>query len=383
MLERKLQLLAKIQTVAMTAESLAAADGKTRVDVGMGFEPQEPAIKRDIARASLSPLGVLVGEKGGAITAISEINTPDDMTQFPEQEPILRACGLTITATRRIPIGAITAGPIARGATMTGGVSGATGRVLIDTVNGAAHIYFAPITGTFQAEALTFSGGASATSSAVSAVYGARANPNSTFPDFVTAELQNDGYAWSIRDAMGNMAFDVEASKQGKFKFALMGAKNVFGDKAMTASIAFDTGEPPILQAASLKIGSFSPVFSKVGFDMNNKTVYRKDGNADTTGIRGARIQDREPRLKVTVEHELAATFDYFGGYEAQTKYAVKFQIGTTVGKRFFFFAPTAQLAAPPSLGSLDGIRGLDLEFLLTSLVAVQGSDGEFELLWL
>ena len=152
----------------------------------------------------------------------------------------------------------------------------------------------------------------------------------------------------------------------------------------MTTGIAFDVGNPPLLQNSSLKIGSFLPVFSKIGFDMGAKLIYRKDGNAaGNTGLRGARIVDRGPRLKITVEHELAATFDFFGAYDAQTTYALKFQIGTTVGKRFFHFSPAAQIANPPTLSSLEGIRGIELEFLLTSTAQVQGADGEFEWLWL
>lgn len=385
MLTRKLQFLAKIQSVAGTAETLAAADGKTRIDVGMAFEPQEPPIKREIARDTLSPIGMLVSTKAGMITLTSEINTPDVMTNLPEQEPLLRASGLTITATRRIPIGAISGGPMTRGATLTGGTSAATGRLLLDSVNGVAHLYYAPITGSFTSgEVITASGGGTATSSAVSAVYGARANPTSNFVDFITCEFQNDGFAWSLRDAMCNMAFDIEASKQGKFKFTPLGAKVTWGDKAMTTGIAFDTGEPPILQNAGLTIGSFQPVFSKVGFDMNNKVVLRQSGNAvGNTGIMGARINDREPKLKITIEHDLASVKDWFANYDAQTKEAIKFQCGTTVGKRFLFFAPAGQLMNPPSLGDLEGIRGLELEFLLTSTAQIQGSDGEFEALWL
>lgn len=386
MLTRKLQFLAKIQSVAGTAETLAAADGKSRIDVGMAFEPQEPPIKRDIARDTLSPIGMLVSTKAGMITVTSEINTPDTMTNLPEQEVLLRCSGITITAARRIPIGAISSGPMSRGATLTGGTSLATGRLLIDSANGVSHLYYAPISGSFQSgEVITASGGGTATSSAVSAVYGARGNPTSNFTDVMTCEFQNDGFAWSLRDAMCNMAFDIEASKQGKFKFTPLGAKVTWGDKAMTTGISFDTGEPPILQNAGLTIGtSFQPVFSKVGFDLNNKVVLRQSGNAaSNTGIVGSRINDREPKLKITVEHDLASVKDYYSIYDAQTKEPIKFQNGTTVGKRFFFFAPSAQLANPPSLGDLDGIRGLELEYLLTSTAQIQGSDGEFEMLWL
>lgn len=384
MLERVQQFLAKIQTVPGTPETLAAADGKVRVDVGVQFEAKAPPIKREIATSNFSPIGLLVGEKGGGIALVTEINTPDIMTGLPEHEALLRSCGLTVTPTRRIPIGAISTGPMLRNATITGGTSSATGRLLVEATNGDTHLYYAPISGSFTSgEVITASGGGTATSSAVSAVFGARANPV-TPSEIITCEFQNDGFGYSLRDCMSNVSFDVEASMQGKFKFSPMGVKSAWGTKALTSGIAFDTGEPPLLQASSLKIGSFAPVFSKVGFDLGAKQVYRKDANAvGNTGLRGAYIVDRDPRLKMTVEHELTATFDFFGGYDAQTKYPVKFQIGTVPGKRFFHYSPAAQLASAPTLSSLDGIRGLELEFLLTSSAQVQGADGEFEWLWL
>ena len=164
-----------------------------------------------------------------------------------------------------------------------------------------------------------------------------------------------------------------------------MGAKVTWGTKAMTTGITFDIGVPPILQDSSLRMNTtFAPVFSKIGFDMNNKVVYRRDGNqVGNTGIRGSRINDRDPRFKITVEHELQAVFDFYALYEANTVFPVKFQIGTVVGKRFFGFFPEAQFAGAPTLSDLEGIRGLECELLCTSSAQLQGSDGDFEFLWL
>ena len=384
-LTRKSQFLAKIQSVAGTAETLAAADGKVRVNVGMGFDYQAPKIVRDIARASLSPLGMIASTKAGAITLRTEINTPDTMTSLPEHETLLRASGHVVDVVKRIAIGAITSGPISRGATLTGGTSSGTGRLVLDATNGDTHLYYVPISGTLQSgEVITGTGGATCTSSGAPASYGASVRPLSTFPDFITARYENDGYAWSVRDAVADMSFEIEASKQGFFDFAILGAKGTFGTLAMTSSISYDTGEPPILQNAGLTIGSsFQPVFSKVSFAQNNKNVLRQNGNAaGTTGIEGARITGREPKFKITLEHVVAATKDFFANYDASTKEAIKFQCGTTVGKRFFFFAPLAEISALP-IGDAEGIRTLEVEFLLTSTASVQSADGEYEMLFL
>lgn len=384
LLTRKLQFLAKIQSVAGTAETLAAADGTTRVEVGVGMDYQAPKIIRNIARSSLSPLGMIASTKAGMITLVSEITCPDVMTAFPEQEPLLRSSGMIVTALKRIAVGAISGGPMLRNATLTGGTSTATGRLVKDTVTGEGFLSYMPISGTFASgEVITASGGGTATSSAVPTVFGASAQPVSVFNDFITAELQNDGFAWSIRDAFSNMAFDVEASKQGKFKFTPLGAKSVFGTKAMTTGITFNVGQPPILQNATLTIGSFSPVFNKVSFDMKNKVVLRQDGNAPgNTGIQGARITMREPTIKINLEFGLQVDKDWYANYDSSLKEAIKFQIGTAVGSRFFFFAPSAEIMTAP-LGDTEGIRSIDVDFLLTPATTLQNGDGDFELLWL
>jgi hypothetical protein len=382
-LDRLQQVLAKIQTVEMTAETLAAADGKPRVDVGVAFEPQEPPIIREVARDVLSPIGILVGEKAGGITLVSEMNTPDTMTNLLEQEALIRSCGNTVTALRRIAIGAITAGPIARNATGTGATSSATVRAVVDHVNGVAFLNYAPISGSLgAAEVINWTGGASCTTAGASAAYGCRVNPISSSFETITEEFQNDGFAWSIRDAMGNLSFDIDASKMGKWKFAHMGAKGTWGTKAMTTGITQDTGNPPILQDASLKIGSFLPVFSKVGFDKANKVVLRKDGNAPgNTGIRAARIDGCEPKVTITVEHELASVFDFYTSYESLTKHDLRFRLGTVAGKQILFFAGEAQFAETPKPTKLEGIVGLDLVFSLTASAKLQGANGEWEIL--
>ncbi len=378
---RKSQILVKVESVAGTAETLAAADGKTRVYVGAAANYEAPKEKRDIARATLTNTGMLSSTKAIPMSFKAEINTPDLITDTLEYAAALQACGLGITALKRIPIGAITGGPVLRGATMTGVTSAATGRVVKKAVTGDTHVYFAILTGTFQAEALTFTGGATATSSAISAAYGWRVNPVSSSMKTVTARYEEDGYQWTTRGAMGNLTAEFQASRAGMFEFSLNGPKSGYGDQTLTSSIVFNSNEPPILQDATLLLGSYAPVFRSINFDMGNNVVLRENGNAaGDSGFETARITSREPKLTIVLEHDSAATYDFFGTLDANTKVAVGFRLGSVAGRSIHFYADLAQMNQL-GMEDSDGIRNLSVDFSLTGLST--SSEDEFEMLFI
>lgn len=380
-LVRKAQVLVKVESVAGTAESLAASDGKTRIYVGAAASYEAPKEKRDIARASLTPLGMLSSTKAIPMTFRSEVNTPDLITDGLEYAAALQACGLGITALRRIPVGAITGGPIARGATITGGVSTATGRVVRKATTGDPYIYFAPLTGTFQAEAITATGGASCTSSGVSAVWGWRVNPVSSSFQTVTARYEEDGYQWTARGAMGDLTAEFQSSRAGMFEFSLNGPKSSYGDQDMTSSIAFNEEEPPIMQNAGLFLGTFFPVYRSINFALGNNVVLRENGNAaGDSGFETARITGREPKLTIVLEHASVSDYDFFGNFDANTKIATGFRVGSTAGKIFEFYGDYAQIESI-GMEDNDGIRNLSLAMALTGAAA--SSNDEFEMLFI
>lgn len=363
---RNQQLLAKIQTVAGTFEPLAAADGKGRLLFGAVPDYQAPKEKRNLARNAGTQIGSLSSTKALAFALGYEINTPDDITQVFEYDALIRACGYSSTQYRRIPIGAITAGPVARGATVTDSVSGATGRLEIPAVTGDSHIYLTVLSGTFGANALTFTGGASATASAVSALWGRLIEPVKQ-TEVVSLELQEDGYAWSARDCAGTLTMNFENSKAGSINFAMMGVKNALGKKTMTTGIVYDTEDPPIFQNAMVKIGSWIPVVSKVTFEQGAKVVPRGDANAaGNTGLKGYRVTgERQTKFKVTLEHVDEDTLDMFAAHDASTKYAFQMRCGNVAGKSFWAFADQAEMAVT-SQPDADGIRHAEVELTCT-----------------
>lgn len=466
----KSQIGGRVQDTEGTAETLTAADFKTRLIVGATPEYNAGREPRNIARGTLTKLGSIEGKKSLSIPFSSEINTPDtfnvsdtanldvdtiayqsagvvrvtfnstpdlsgvvdgdyltlnycgdtanngtwlivtvndgsdyvdisirdrtsdandeasdsaavgDIQTNLEYQWALNACGMKVYGMSRIAIGTVTSGPFTHGETVTGDDSGATVRCIIPAANGDSYMYFEPLTGALDSDDTTLTGGTSGATAAVSSatpeVHGYYVQPNSNCQDMATIEYQEDGYAWSARDAMGNVALTCSASQQGFFEFNFQGPRETIGTKALTSSVTRSTEDPPVCKNADLTLGgTFEPVFSQFGFDISNTLALRENGNAaDDTGYEGARITKRDPKFTLTCEHELAATYDFFSILDAGTKVAVEGKIGTSENKQFWFFADEVEFDELP-LGDLDGIRTLEITGTCTGDATASGDD--------
>ena len=468
LLTRKKNVLWRIEDSCGTAETLAAADGISRLTVDSTAEYNAPREDRDLAQATLSRQGTLESTKAININVNSELNTPDTMVLsglvdedvesilyqsgnlikytfagaptmtavaigqyllvhsdakasnngtfviaivgsdyvtvinrsrsdntddvaaastavadicYPiEYAPAIEACSQDINVIRRIAIGAVGSGPFTRNETITQAVSSATGRIVIPAANGDTHMYYQLLTGLFvTGQAIT--GGtsnATATTSSGPASVGFSVVPTSNNQEVITASLETDGYQLTTRTAMGEMGVTFESSKRAMISFALQGAKQSAGDKALTAVTRY-TEQPPILKNASITIGSTIPVVYGMTFAQNNEITLRENANATgDSGFEGARITGRRPTLTINLEWLLAADWDIITAYDAGTDYAISFQLGSVAGKKILFFADEAELSATP-LGENNGIMSADLEFLLKGT----GSNVDREYEWL
>ncbi len=375
---RKIQWLAELQDVQGTPETLIAADGKARILEGLVPEPDMPKEERGIARATLTNLGSLASTEALTLAIGGEINTPDTITAAWEFADTAEACAQSVLAVPRIAIGAITGGPFVRNETVAGGTSTATGRVLMAAANGATHLYLQVLTGTFQSGEVLTGGtsGATATSSSLAVNAGWRIVPKSDDLEFITGKLEMDGFQWTLRDAMGNMSFEAEASMKGTLTFAMQGPLEDEGDQALTASVVQDTEEPPIFQSAGLQLDSFTPVVRSVSFDQQNNVVMRPDANASgTSGYIGSRVTGRDPVSVVNMEFPLAADYDLYTKFRSNTSIAVKYSIGTAEGKRFMAFYDDCQIESMP-ISNDEDIAMCEVTFKLRGT-----SDREYEFL--
>ena len=469
LLTRLKNILWRIEDSCGTAETLAAADGISRLTVDSTAEYNAPREDRDLAQATLSRQGTLESTKAININVNSELNTPDTLVQtgleaevvsainwqsgnlvrysfsgtptlspvsigdylfcnsadeavnngaFPitafsdvndtidvinrgveddtydettnglcdvlnpiEYAPAIEACSQDINVVRKITIGTLT-GNLARNDTITGGTSSATGRVVVPMTAGAGGtLYYQLLTGIFQTgEVITGALAGSATSSSAPSTAGYSVVPKSSNQEAVTVRLEDDGYQWTARSAMGEMSISFESSKKAMISFALQGPKSSTGDQTLTTVTRYSE-QPPILKNASLLIGSTSPVFGGMTFAQNNEITLRPNANATgDSGFETARITGRRPTLTINMEWLLASEFDIITGYDAGTDYAISFNVGTVAGKSVYFYADEAEISAPP-LGDNDGVLSVDLEFLLKG--TGNNVDREYEILFL
>lgn len=381
LLVRKKQLLRKIESVAGTAETLAASDGGVRINVAGALEPDEPVQDRDIARSSLTRLGKLPGEKAGAINYQVEFNTPDSITANPiEMKTDFRACGYTINDAKGISIGSVS-GAYTRGETLTD-ASGNTGRCLIAESTGNTTLFYATISALplQSAELITGSdSGATATSSSASANAGYYVKPVSNNQETATIRLEEDGYQWTVKGAMGNFTGTFEASRAALLDFSLQGPKHSYGDQSLTTGISYQTEQPPIMQGSGLTINGVPVVYHSITVDAGNTVVNRIDGNASDNGFIAAFISGRDPKVTISFEHVVAATLDTFGLLAAGTKVPIAFHVGSAATKKIWVFGDLSQVTNI-SLGDKDGLRTIDVEFSLTGAAA--SADDELEMVF-
>jgi len=464
-LTRKKNILWRIEDTCGAAETLAAADGISRLTVDSSAEYNAPREDRDLAQATLSRFGTLESTKGVNINVNSELNTPDTMVLsglvdedvesilwqsgnlikytfagtptmtavaigqyllvhsdakasnngtfviavvgtdyvtvinrsrsnntddvaasstavadicYPiEYAPAIEACSQDINAIRTFTC-TYTSGTFLRNETITGADSTATGRVLIP-FTATGQIYYELLTGVFQTgEVINSASGGAGASTTGPTTAGYSVVPTSNNQEVITASLETDGYQLTSRTAMGEMGVTFESSKRAMISFALQGAKQSAGDKALTAVTRY-TEQPPILKNASITIGSTIPVVYGMTFAQNNEITLRENANATgDSGFEGARITGRRPTLTINLEWLLAADWDIITAYDAGTDYAISFQLGSVAGKKILFFADEAELSATP-LGENNGIMSADLEFLLKGT----GSNVDREYEWL
>jgi len=315
--------------------------------------------------------------------AIGDIQSP------LEYQAAINASGCEVMGASRIKIGAVTSGPFVVDEVITGHISGSTGRCLLPTANGDAYIYYEPTSLTAMTASDNVLGATSEASGQAGGnnaqVHGYFVRPKSDCSAVATIEYQEDGFAWSARDAVGNFSLTIPASKQAMIEFAMQGPRSVIGTKALTTGVTHYTEAPPISQNAGVTLDlTFEPVWSNITLDIGNNIVYRENGNVDDdTGYEGARISGkRAGKFSITCEHELAAVYDFYAKLAAGTKIAVIGYIGDDQDvKQICYKIRYLELDELPA-GNIENLRTLDVTGTMTG-ANMDSEDYEWELVFL
>jgi len=372
LLQRKRQVLGKLEENCGTFETPDAIDGKLRVQVAPSITPDVTLNERGIASASLSQFKDIIGELTATATFSSELAGSGSVSTEPECSAYLQACGMEKLTLSSASIGAVTSGPFIAGEIVDDGSGNEA--IVLPAEDGDSTIYFAVTTGTIE-DADTLTGqtsGASATLSSAPAAAGFLYRPTSSVFNAISLQHEEDGYVKKLKGCMGTFTISAESSMKGMIEFEFNGSIESFGDGAFTSGITYNDTVPPILQSAEVAFddgtaGEYSPVLTSVSLDIGNEVVLRKDAN-NPTGIKAAMITARAPSASFDPEMTLATNYDFFDKYFNGTPISLQFKLPGTAGNTIEVYAARGQIAGAGD-GERDGITTLDLSMNLKRIV--------------
>jgi len=343
MLSRRRQLAVKIETQEGVAESVSAIDAKLLVyDPKVGFDVE--MFERNPARRSFSPLGKIPGKRPATLSYRLEMRGSGSAIILPEWAKLFASCGLEANELRSMGIGAVTGGPFLHTEYITGGTSGAVGRVVIRTANGVTSIYFVPVSGTFQSGetiAGAISGATSVTSSAPVQA-GFILHPVSDEIPSVTQGLYEDGMRKLIKGARGKLKLNFKSGDPAMADFEFQGVEAGVTDEPLLEDVSYETTKPPAFLNALFSVDGFSARIEAMDLDLSNTLVPRDDVN-DDRGILSFAITGRNFQGSFNPEMVKAAEHDFHAKLFSGAELLIDFTLGSIAGNKFRLYIPKAQ----------------------------------------
>lgn len=380
MLTRRRQLAAKIETEEGTLETLTKDDAKLIIENPI-VDIDPPMHERAPVGSSLTKVGDIAGKRIASLSFSMKLRGSGLAAQDAEWFKLLRGCGWKTSALSIISIGPVTGGPFLHGETITGGTSGATGRVVIETADGAASLYFVPISGTFQQAEVITGGTSGATTNTASdpSDAGRELKPISdpdTVPSLSLASFE-DGVKKSLKGVRGKVKLNFKTGEPTVMEFEYNGAFAGIVDESLLTDVTHETTIPPCLLNAFLSIGGFPVKASEVEIDWANTLGPRDDVN-EAEGVLSYVISDRKPAGSFMSEMEKLAGHDFIGKWIAGDKMVLDVTVGSQAGNKFRFYIPKAQYTKVAD-EDREGIAGVRASFLLTG--SLEPGDDELTIL--
>lgn len=373
MLTRLRNIAGKIEANEGVAETLAAADAKTFVyNQKVNFNPE--LFPRNIERNKFGAQPHLVGKRPGSMPFDIELKATGVNQTTPDWVKYIRACGASSSTYKSINIGAVTSGPFLHGETITGGTSGATGKVIIKTANGASAILYVVLTGTFQSGEVITGGvsGATATTSSTPVNAGIVILPITTSIPSLSLGGYQDGVRKLLKGCRGTGRIKFKVGDPVLFSSEFMGVENGVSDNAIFSGIVPEDELPPVFLDATMSIGGYAAKISEMEIDLGVLLGMRTDP-AQSRGILCYAVTNREPTGSFDPEMTLVATNDFFGQFFAGTLMELNAQWGPD-GNKLRFYAPAVQYTAVGD-EDRDGLMTAATGFRLTSNLSIGDDD--------
>lgn len=164
--------------------------------------------------------------------------------------------------------------------------------------------------------------------------------------DSVTFYFYRNGKLHKVTGCKGTVKGNFEAGKIGKLEFTFSGIWNTPTDASIPGSITWLATKPPLFRSSTAVVGSWSPVFRTLTFDLGNNVVRRDNGNA-ATGVAGFVITGRNPKATIDPEAVIEATHPILGDLYASTSRTIAATLGSTVGNKINLTVVGESVAAP------------------------------------
>lgn len=192
--------------------------------------------------------------------------------------------------------------------------------------------------------------------------------PVSTFSSMkaLSMGVYEDGLLKQIKGAMGTFKIECEDGKPVRFDFEFTGVYTSVTDVAVIAP-TYPTRVPPSFQGATLTVGAYTPIISKLSIDAANVVSLRQDVTS-SSGYISAMINDHAFTGSMDAEAALVATYDAFGNWIGGTTAALSCVVGAT-GDTLTIAAPMLQLTNVQE-ADRDGTVIHDLQFALVGNTA-------------
>jgi hypothetical protein len=180
-----------------------------------------------------------------------------------------------------------------------------------------------------------------------------------------------------ITGAKGTVKGSLQAGNFGMFSFEFQGIYNAVTDASLPGSPSWLNTKPPLFVNSGSTVGSFSPVFQKLDFDLGNQIQRRDDANA-VAGVKGFLITGRDPKCSIDPESVAEATHPIWEDLNSATARTITAALGTQSGNRFqAVFAGVSQAVA---YGDRNGSRTQQIDYSIERPNISDAEGSEFQL---
>lgn len=199
--------------------------------------------------------------------------------------------------------------------------------------------------------------------------------PRSEFLESVTIYVYKDAILHKVVGCVGEPKFDMTAGEYGKISWTFRG-KYASPVSASMPTTSPNATAPPIVRNANLVVttGTYTPIATKVTFEMNNNIGKRVDMN-QPDAVRGFFITGRDPGGQVDPEVPTLGERDFWNYWENSTLSDITVMASSAEGNVVTFTASGAVFNAP-AYEDREGIMSYGLPFKLS------GDDSELRIVF-